>query len=132
MLAAIQQVYPVEEPEPAGLLPSISLRPYQKHFDNVVDPELKKAKQQELDNAHKVLKQHEKAAAKLQKEVDQRSAVLQEVKGRKSEVDQHMGTMRTMLGRKPALAQLLWASSYRQLFDEEYVPHTHCRKEESH
>lgn len=30
MLAAIQQVYPVEAPEPAGLLQSITLRPYQK------------------------------------------------------------------------------------------------------
>jgi chromosome segregation ATPase len=91
-----------------------NLRPYQKHFDNVVDPELKKAKQQELDNAHKVLKQHEKAAAKLQKEVDQRAAVLQEVKGRKSEVDQQMGTMRTMLGRKPALAQRLKAAQEKE------------------
>lgn len=30
MLAAIQQVFPVEAPEPVGLLPSITLRPYQK------------------------------------------------------------------------------------------------------
>jgi len=30
LLAAIQQVYPIEEPEPRGLEPSIKLRPYQK------------------------------------------------------------------------------------------------------
>ena len=106
----MQRVYEIKQSrygQKAITTATRNLRPYQKHFDNVVDPELKKAKQQELDNAHKVLKQHEKAAAKLQKEVDQRAAVLQEVKGRKSEVDQQMGTMRTMLGRKPALAQRL-------------------------
>lgn len=30
LLKAVEQVYPREEPEPEGLLPSIKLRPYQK------------------------------------------------------------------------------------------------------
>ena len=29
-LKAIEQVYPIEEPEPAGLVPTMKLRPYQK------------------------------------------------------------------------------------------------------
>ena len=56
---AIEQVYPVEAPQPAGIAPSITLRPYQKQslafmlaVENSTDPSLVGQRPAERNDVH--------------------------------------------------------------------------------